>query len=71
LDDWLLVTSATFKIEKRKPENDVSDKLKANAEGDKLLVDFVKWTKLSTIRLGLMMVGFLNALKELSEWYLL
>jgi uncharacterized membrane protein len=45
-----------------------NDTLKANAEGDKLLV---KWTKLSTIRLGLMTVGFLNALKELSEWYLL
>jgi len=45
-----------------------NDTLKATTEGDKLLA---KWTKLSTIRLGLMTVAFLNALKELSEWYLL
>jgi hypothetical protein len=45
-----------------------NDTLKATTEGDKLLA---KWTKLSTIRLGLMTVAFLNALKQLSEWYLL
>jgi hypothetical protein len=45
-----------------------NDTLKANTEGDRLLT---KWTKLSTLRLGLMTVAFLNALREVSEWYLL
>lgn len=40
----------------------------ADAEGDGLLA---KWTNLNYVRFGLVTIGSLNGLKELSEWYVL
>jgi hypothetical protein len=44
------------------------DDVKATADGDQLIE---KWGKLSLIRWSLVMLGALNGLKELSEWYAL
>jgi Domain of unknown function (DUF1772) len=53
---------ALKRIDKRK------DVAVADAEGDGLLA---KWSNLNYIRFGLVAIGSLNGLKELSEWYVL